>query len=72
MCNLMFRRVRVICCHGKAVTVTYSECVFVALVIQHQSAYAVLHCHLPWLLWLYQSFPHYLINGTTSGKKYRT
>jgi hypothetical protein len=23
------------CCHGKAISVTYSECVFVALVIQH-------------------------------------
>jgi hypothetical protein len=23
------------CCHGKAVTITYSECVSVALVIQH-------------------------------------
>jgi len=23
------------CCSGKAVSVTYSECVFVALVIQH-------------------------------------
>ena len=23
------------CCHGKAISITYSECVFVALVIQH-------------------------------------
>ena len=23
------------CCHGKAISITYSECVFVALVTQH-------------------------------------
>jgi hypothetical protein len=33
-----------------------------------QNACAVLYCHL-WPVWLYQIFPHYLINGTTFGKK---
>jgi hypothetical protein len=29
-------------CHGKAVSIKYSECVFVALVMQHASACAIL------------------------------
>jgi hypothetical protein len=32
-----------------------------------QSACAVLYCHL-WPVWLYNIFPHYLINGTIFGK----
>jgi hypothetical protein len=34
-------------CSGKAISITYSECVFVALVIQHAP-----YCHL-WPVWLY-------------------
>ena len=30
------------CCHGKAISNTYSECVFVALVIQHAKH---MHCN---------------------------
>jgi hypothetical protein len=54
------------CCSGKAITITYSECVFVALGIQF--AMRMRHtvtCDLPH----YNIFPHYLINGTFLGKK---
>ena len=51
------------CCSGKAVSVTYSKCVSVALVTSMQCASSVLYCH-PWSIWLYHIFPHYVINGT--------
>jgi len=56
------------CCVGKLTSVTYSECVYVALVIQH--ATRMRHVILssvacPALLF----FPHYLINGTILGEK---
>jgi hypothetical protein len=48
--------------------ITYSECVFVVLVISMQSACTVLYCHLlP--VQLHHIFPQYLINGTISRKK---
>jgi hypothetical protein len=34
------------CYRGTAVSIKYCECVSVALVIQHESAFAVLYCHL--------------------------
>jgi hypothetical protein len=34
------------CCRGRAISITYSEYVSVDLVIQQQSACAVLYCHL--------------------------
>jgi hypothetical protein len=46
---------------GKAISITYSECVFVALGIQAYKAHAP-YCYLrpaP----LYNILPHYLING---------
>jgi hypothetical protein len=49
------------CFLGKAISITYSACVSVALVTSMKSACAVL-CHL-WQVWLYHIFPHYLING---------
>ena len=44
-------------CSGKAISITYSECVFVAV-----------HFHL-WPAWLYGIYPHYFINGTISEEK---
>jgi hypothetical protein len=44
---------------------TYSECVFVALGIQH--AMSIFHL---WSVRLYHIFPHYLINGAICRKKF--
>jgi len=44
-------------------SITYYECVFVALGIQHAS-----RCHL-WPVRLYNIFPHYLTNGKIFEKK---
>ena len=56
-------------CRGKAISVTYSECVSVALGIQHE----IRICHIilssvacPAVQYF---FPRYLINGTIFGKK---
>ena len=36
MCNVILMRVRSNhCCSGKAIGITYSECVFVSLIMQH-------------------------------------
>ena len=48
-------RLRKHCCHGKAISITYSECVFVALVIQHANACTILYCHT-WPVRLYNIF----------------
>jgi hypothetical protein len=55
------------CCSGKAVSITYCECVFVALGIQHKMHVRhIATCGLPGS----KMFPHYLRNGTISeGKK---
>ena len=45
------------CCHWKAKNITYSECVFVVLGIQH-----AMQCHL-WSVRLHNIFSHYLTNG---------
>jgi hypothetical protein len=50
------------CCSGKAIGIAYSECVSVALGIQHAPCYL-------WPVQFYNIFPRYLINGTTSEKK---
>jgi len=54
------------CYRGKAMRFTYSEFVSVALVIQHTKC---MRCIVIWPLWIYNIFPHYLINGTIFGKK---
>jgi hypothetical protein len=56
------------CCRGEAISITYSECVFVALVMQHAKFIRRILVHL-WPLWIYNIFPHYLINGKIFGKK---
>jgi len=54
------------CCSRKAVSITYSECVFVALGTQHAMSMGhIVMC--PALL--YNITPHYLINCTIFGKK---
>jgi len=53
------------CCSGEAISITYSEHVFVALGIQHAHAP---YCHL-WPDRLYNIFTHYLINSTSYKKK---
>ena len=55
-------------CRGKATRVKYSECVFVALGIQH--AIPMRHCHL-WPLRLYNIFFFHIIlkNGMVFEKK---
>jgi len=53
-------------CSGRAIGIKHSECVFVALGIQHAIRMRhIVICGLPGST----SFPHYLINGTTSEKK---
>jgi hypothetical protein len=55
------------CCTGNAISVTYSECVSVALGTGTQSACAILSSvACPALQYF---FPHYLINGTIFEKK---
>jgi len=51
------------CCRGKALSITYSECVFVALGIQHAP-----HCHL-WSVQLYNIFLRYFIYGVILYKR---
>jgi len=50
------------CRNGKAISITYSECAFVALVIQHTTHM----CHISICDLLHSTifFPHYLTNGT--------
>jgi hypothetical protein len=50
------------CSRGRAMSITYSECVFVAF--GTKSEMRMRHCHV-WPVRLYNIFPHYLINGTT-------
>ena len=55
-------------CRDKTISITYSEYVFLALVISIKSACVVLRLHLcP--VWVYHIFPHYLINSTILGGK---
>ena len=54
------------CCSGKAISITYPECVFVTLGVQH--AMRLRHVVM-WTAPLYCIFPNYLINGTIFRKK---
>ena len=55
------------CCRGKTIS-TYSECMSVALDIQHAMRMRRINRHLCPVR-LYYIFPHYLINGTIFVKK---
>ena len=50
-------RSRNLFCHGRAVSITYSECVSVALGIQHAMRMRLSCCHM-WSAWLYNIFFH--------------
>jgi hypothetical protein len=52
------------CCCGNALSITYSECVFLALITQHAMSHIVI-CGLPALQYF---FPH-IINGIIFKKK---
>jgi hypothetical protein len=54
------------CCSARAMSSTYSDCVFVAYGTQREMR--MRHCHL-WRVRLCYIFPHYLINGTIFEKK---
>jgi hypothetical protein len=54
-------------CHAEATNITYSECVSVALVIQH--AMRMRHVATRVLPRSTVFFPHYLINGTIFEKQ---
>jgi hypothetical protein len=59
---------RNLCCCGKAYNFTYSECVFVDLVMQqavHMSCIMLLSVAFP----VYNIVPHFLINGKVFEKK---
>jgi len=55
------------CYRGKTISIAYSECVFVAIVIQH--AMRMRHIIICGLAPLQYFFPHYLINDTIFGKE---
>jgi hypothetical protein len=53
----------------KAISITYSECVSVALVIQHAKRMRRIILSSVACLAVPYFFPHYLINGTIFGTK---
>ena len=57
------------CCSGKAINITYAECVFVALGIHH--AMRMRHIAICGLSGYTTFFHIFLINGTVFGKKKR-
>jgi hypothetical protein len=56
------------CCSGKETRITYSECVFEALSINHAERMRCIT--LSSAAWLYHIFRHYLVNGTIFGKTF--
>jgi len=50
------------CCCGKYISITYSECVFVALLVQHAKRMCHIICHL-WPVGLYHIFSTLSHNG---------
>jgi len=64
--NVTFRRNH--CCRGKAISITYSECVFVALVTQHEKRMrsVMLSVTCPAVPY-FSALSH--INGTILGKE---
>ena len=57
-------------CSGKAMSITYSECVFVCVCsLSYLACNADAPCCRLWPAPLYNIFPHFLINGTIFEKK---
>jgi hypothetical protein len=52
-------------CRWKSISITYFECVSVALVIQHAKRMRRI---IMWPVRFYHIFPHYLLNGTIFGE----
>jgi len=67
MCNVTLRRVHTTIVQWITISITYSQCVFVALGIQH--AMHVRHVAICDLSGSRVFFSHYLINGTILWKK---
>jgi len=59
------------CCRGKAIIITYTECVFRRLGFQHANRTRLLMLSVSCLA-LPLFIPHYLINSTIFGKKLLT
>jgi len=57
------------CCRAKARSITNSECVFVALIVQHKKRRRLIVYYL-WPVWPHDIFPQYLINSTIFEKKF--
>jgi hypothetical protein len=55
------------CCHPERISIIYSECVSVALVIQQAQCTLIILSFVACLTLTY--FSHYLINGTSFRKK---
>jgi hypothetical protein len=51
----------------KQLSIAYSDSLFATLGIQH--AMSMRHTCQLWPAWLYNIFPHFLINGTIFGEK---
>jgi hypothetical protein len=64
--NVSIRRFRAAIVAVEKLSITYSECVFLALVIKHGKR---TRCSHRWSVWLYHIFPHNIINGTIFEKK---
>ena len=57
-------------CSGKAMSITYSECVFVCVCsLSYLACNADAPCCRLWPAPLYNIFPHFFINGTIFEKK---
>ena len=57
------------CCRLNALSITHSECVFVVLGFQHAMCMCRIISSVAPPGVQYHNFPHYALNGKTSGRK---